>query len=97
MSRHHPDPFAKSKSPRYLIVWDLQWRIIECVPLEPGADLAAALDRMIARLAEDHWICEGPAAFGFVFLNRQCERRLLMLTARDPDQTRPQSFSPFRS
>jgi hypothetical protein len=97
MSRHHPDPFEKSAAPRYLIVWDLQWQIIECVALEPGTDLSAALEHMLGRLAADLWICEAPAAFGFAFLHRDRERRLLTLTARDPGQSGPQSFSPFRS
>ncbi len=97
MSRHHPDPFDKSKTPRYLIVWDLQWQIVECVVLESGTDLIAAFDRMLGRLAADDWISEAPAAFGFAFLHRNRERRLLTLTARDPGETEPQSFSPFRS
>jgi hypothetical protein len=35
--------------------------------------------------------------FGFSFIRRDGERRLLMLTPRDPYDTRSQSFNPFRS
>jgi hypothetical protein len=37
-----------------------------------------------------------PEYFGFVFINRNGIRRLLILTERDPLDTRPQTFSPFK-
>jgi hypothetical protein len=39
---------------------------------------------------------EGSAEYGFVFVRREAERRLLMLTPRDPYDTTSQSFNPFR-
>jgi hypothetical protein len=95
MPRYHPHLFDQATTSRYLIVWDLQWQVIECVQLEPRADLHAALRVTIERLQRDGWYPEGTTEFGFVFLNRNNERRLLMLTARDPAGTMPQSFSPF--
>jgi hypothetical protein len=53
--------------------------------------MAAAIDR----LAGDGWQAEGSAKYGFVFVRRGTERRLLTLTERDPRDTSPQSFSPF--
>jgi hypothetical protein len=49
----------------------------------------------IERLASEGWEAEGDAQYSFVFIRRDAERRLLMLTPRDPYDTAPQSFSPF--
>ena len=38
----------------------------------------------IARLKRDGWEAQGNADFGFVFIRNSTDRRLLMLTARDP-------------
>jgi hypothetical protein len=50
----------------------------------------------IERLAGDGWQAEGGAEYGFVFIRRKGERRLLMLTPRDPYSAAPQSFNPFK-
>jgi hypothetical protein len=50
----------------------------------------------IERLASEGWETEGKPRFGFVFIRRAGERRLLMLTPRDPHDTQPQSFNPFK-
>jgi hypothetical protein len=50
----------------------------------------------IARLKLEGWEAEGNADFGFVFIRNGDERRLLMLTARDPYSCELQSFSPYR-
>jgi hypothetical protein len=49
----------------------------------------------IERPHGDGWEAEGTVEFGFVFLRNGDERRLLMLTARDPHEHSLQSFSPF--
>jgi hypothetical protein len=43
------------------------------------------------------WQPEGTPDFGFFFLSRNGIRRLLILTERDPRDTRPQAFSPWVS
>jgi len=48
--------------------------------------MAAAIDR----LASEGWQAEGSAEYGFVFIRRGDDRRLLMLTERDPQDTRAQ-------
>jgi hypothetical protein len=48
------------------------------------------------RLIEGGWHPESAQKFGFVFLNRNGVRRLLILTERDPYDLRPQTFSPFK-
>jgi len=96
MVRQCPDPFAKSTTPRYLIVWDLEWRALECERFDSGMDLHTALSETIERLRHTGWHPEGTTEFGFVFLRRNTERHLLMLTARDPRATEQHAFSPFR-
>jgi hypothetical protein len=96
MVRYHHDVYAKAKTPRYCVVFDLQWQIIECQRLEPSTDLRSVMSTTIDRLAKEGWQPECSPKFGFVFLNRDGTRRLLTLTERDPYETRPQSFSPFK-
>jgi len=78
-----------------MAVFGLQWQVIDSFRLEPGADLYGAMTSAIERLAADGWRAEGEPRFGFVFITKESHRRLLMLTPRDPFDTRSQSFSPF--
>jgi len=55
--------------------------------------MAAAIDR----LSGEGWQAEATLEYGFVFIRRATERRLLMLTPRDPYSCELQSFSPFRT
>ena len=78
-----------------MVVWGLQWQLIDCQRLEPAADLSGAMAAAIERLEGDGWQAEATPEYGFVFVRRELERRLLMLTPRDPQDTSVQSFSPF--
>jgi hypothetical protein len=51
----------------------------------------------IERLEVDGWQAEATPEYGFVFVRRGADRRLLMLTERDPADSVRQSFSPFSS
>jgi hypothetical protein len=95
MGRYQFPAFNKVTAPRYVVVWDLQWQIIDCRSLEASSDLSAAMATAIERLAGEGWNAEGSIEYGFVFIRREAERRLLMLTPRDPYSTTAQSFSPF--
>jgi hypothetical protein len=97
MARYHHNVYAKSKAPRYVVLFDLQWKIIESQRLEPSTDLRPAMIAAIDRLTAECWQPEGTPDFGFVFLNRGGIRRLLILTERDPCDLRPQAFSPWSS
>jgi len=44
----------------------------------------------------DGWQAEGGTEYGFVFVRREGERRLTILTPRDPYDKTVQSFDPFR-
>lgn len=96
MAYYHHNVYANSKTPRYVVVFDLQWKVIHCQRLEPLSDLKAAITGRIERLIEEGWIPEGEPRFGFLFLNRDGNRQLLILTERDPADTTPQAFSPFK-
>ena len=52
--------------------------------MEPAADLSVAMAAAIERLEGEGWQSEGSAEYGFVFIRRAGDRRLLMLTQRDP-------------
>jgi hypothetical protein len=96
MARYHHNVYASAKTPRYVVLFDLQWQMIESQRLEPSADLRSAINTVIDRLACDGWKPESAARFGFVFLSRNGARRLLILTERNPFDTGPQTFSPFK-
>jgi hypothetical protein len=94
MGRYTFPAYVKASTPRYVVVWDLQWQVLECQRLEPEADLSGAMASVIQQLAGDGWQAESEPNYGFVFIRRQTERRLLMLTPRNPYDA-AQSFSPF--
>jgi len=62
-----------------------------------AADLSGAMTATIERLAVEGWQGEATPEYGFIFIRRDGERRLLMLTPRDPYSTTAQSFNPFRA
>jgi hypothetical protein len=97
MGRYTFPAFNKSPTLLYLVVWDLQWTLIECQRLEPAADSSAAMAATIERLESEGWQAEATPEHGFVFIRRDSERRLLMLTPRNPHSTGAQSFDPFKS
>jgi hypothetical protein len=88
--------YDTADTPRYIVVWDLHWHEIESQRLEAGSDLNAAMQAAIDRASELGWRAEGDAEYGFAFMRNGDERRLLMLTPRDPHITTLQSFSPVR-
>lgn len=95
MGRYRHQIYAQAGTPRFCVLFGLQWQVLESSRLEPGADLKAAMTAAISRLAGQGWQTEGGEQFGFVFLRRAGERRLLILTERDPHDMRSQTFSPF--
>jgi hypothetical protein len=96
MARYRHNVYASAKTPRYVVLFDLQWQVVEYQRLEPACDLDSAMRTAMQELIEGGWHPENAAQFGFVFLNRNGVRRLLMLTERDPYDLRPQTFSPFK-
>jgi hypothetical protein len=97
MGRYRFPAFNTATTPRYVVLWDLHWQVLDCERLEPDADLSGAMAAAIGRLAADGWEAEGTPEYGFVFIRNGAERRLLMLTPRDPYSAAAQSFSQFKS
>jgi hypothetical protein len=95
MRRTRHNIFAGAEKPRYVVTWDLHWRVIEIQRLEPASDLCGALVAAVERLKRDGWEIEGAINHGFAFANRDGDRRLLALTERDPADTERLTFSPF--
>jgi hypothetical protein len=95
MGRYRHQLYATARSARFCVIFDLQWRVLESVRVAPATDLSAAMAAAIERQATNGWQAESSPDFGFVFLRRAGERRLLILTERDPFDRRRQSFSPF--
>ena len=95
MARYRFTAYKNDSRPRCIVQFGPQREIIDCQRLEPATDLRGSMVATIERLAADGWQAEGTADYGSVFVRRAGERRLLMLTERDPNSTAPQSFSPF--
>ena len=96
MSRYRDHVYANDSQPRWVVVFGLQWQVIESQQLEAAADLCGAMTAGIERLGTDGWQIEAEPRFGFTFIRREGDRRLLMLTPRDPHDTSAQSFNSFR-
>jgi len=96
MGRYAFPAYGTASTLWYVVLWDLQWHVLECERLEPAADLSGAMAAAMDRLAGEGWQAEATPAYGFVFVCNGTERRLLMLTPRDPHSTATQSFDPFR-
>jgi hypothetical protein len=96
MGRSRRNPFSRSSTlQHYLVIWDLQWQILDCRSLPRGGSLCAALVDALDRLGLDGWQAEGGSEFGFTFVTRGGARRLVMITGRDPCNATTQTFSPF--
>jgi hypothetical protein len=96
MGRIRRNPLSRSNTlPHYIVIWDLQWQVIDCRGVPRGGGLRAALAEAVERLGLEGWQAEGSSEFGFTFVTRGGERRLVMLTGRDPFNSTTQSFSPF--
>jgi hypothetical protein len=97
MGRYTFPAFNKASTPRYLVVSDLHWHVLDCLRLEPAADLSGGMAATTARLSSEGWLAEAMYEYGFAFMRREAERRHLMLTPRDRYSTASQGFLPFRS
>ena len=84
MGRYRFTAYQNDTQPRYVVLYDMQHQVIEVQRLEPATDLSGAMAATIERLAADGWQAESSAKYGSVFVHREGERRLLMLTERDP-------------
>ena len=86
---------SKPNAPHFVVVWDLQWRVLDCRRLTIGSDVNAAFEQTVDELQGQGWHRENDGEFAFIFVYRGAERRLVTLTARDPFNATLQTFSPF--
>jgi hypothetical protein len=84
MRRHRCDPLADTRRPHWLTVADLHRNLISCKALPAGADLREVLRAALTQCAAEGWHGENDGAYGFVFIVRGSERRLINLTPEDP-------------
>jgi hypothetical protein len=84
MGRYRHQVYTNDTRPRWVAVFGLQWQIIAVHRLKAATDLSGAMAAAIERLAGDGCQIEAEPRFGFSFTRRDGERRLLMLTPRDP-------------
>src|SRR5580692_10939408 len=91
MGRYKFIAYDESAASRYIVVWSLQWQVIDCRRIAPHRDLSAAMTEALRQLEAQGWEAEGHTSYGFTFIRSQGERRLLMLTARDPFDSSLQS------
>jgi hypothetical protein len=96
MGRYVDHVYRNDTWPRWLVIHDLQWKVLESQRLEPDTDLPAAMRASIERLAAEGWVIEAPPKYAFCFIRRDGVRRLLTLTPRDPFDRTPTSFNPFK-
>jgi len=80
----------------HYVIHDLQWKEFESPRLEPAEDLPGGMAAAIERPAAEDWQIEAEPRFGFAFIRRDCEHRLLTITPRDPYDNRSQSLTPFK-
>ncbi len=84
MRRHPCDPLANTRQPHWLTVSDLHRNLITCEPLAAGANLRESLRTALTKCAAEGWQAENDGTYGFVFITKGAERRLINLTPADP-------------
>ena len=84
MPRRRCDPLATTRRPHWLTVSDLHRNVITCEPLAAGANLRESLRTALTKCAAEGWQPENDGAYGFAFIARGTERRLVNLTPADP-------------
>ena len=77
-------PLTPSPKPRWLIVWDMQFNLLDSTELAPYTDLVAVMDQTAIQWRERGWTVESDARFGSFFCRRAAERRLIAISPADP-------------
>ena len=84
MSTRCCDPLSENHRPHWLVVSDIHRNLLSSTSLPGGSDLRATLREVLLTYASNGWQAEGNGAYGFVFLARGSERRMVNLTPMDP-------------
>ena len=78
------NPLARNAKPCWLVVWDMQFNLLDSTELPPFADLEAVMRQAASRWRTQGWTIESDARFGSFFCHRAGERRLIAVSAADP-------------
>jgi hypothetical protein len=84
MPRHRCDPLADTRRPHWLTVSDLHRNLLACEALPARANLREALQATLMQWAAQGWAAENDGDYGFAFIARGSERRLINLTPANP-------------
>lgn len=85
--RRNPyNPLAPSPKPRWLIVWDMQFHLLDSTELAPYTDLAVVMAQTAQQWQQEGWTVESDARYGSFFCHRAGVRRLIAISAADPTQ-----------
>ncbi len=82
--RNRHDPLERCPLQRWLVVWDMQFNVLEATELPPNTDLRATMHESMQRWAQQGWNVEGDARFGSFFCHRAGARRLIAISPLDP-------------
>jgi hypothetical protein len=82
--REAHNPLAPSPKPRWLIVWDMQFNLLDSTELAPHTDLVAVMERTAQQRRDAGWCVESDARFGSFFCHRDGIRLLIAISAADP-------------
>jgi hypothetical protein len=78
------NPLAASPKPRWLIVWDMQFNLLDSTELAPFCDLVAVMERAAQQRRDAGWCVESDARFGSFFCHRAGVRLLVAISPADP-------------
>src|SRR5580658_8614257 len=78
------NPLSPSPQPRWLIIWDMQFNVLDSTELAPYTDLADVMRSAAQRRRNEGWCVESDARFGSFFCHRDGVRVLIAISAADP-------------
>ena len=84
MRRQRFDPLTATHRSHWLTVSDMHQNLIACEALPAWADLRKILQAALTQYSAQGWEVENDGAYGFAFIAREAERRLVNLTPADP-------------
>lgn len=82
--RDRYDPLAVSSQPRWLVVWDMYFNLLESTALAPRTNLREVLQQTIQHWRAMGWTVESDARFGSFFCHCAGARRLLAVSPVNP-------------
>jgi hypothetical protein len=82
--RDRYNPSGPSSKPRWLIVWDMHFQLLDSTELAPYTDPVQVLAQAVEQWRSQGWVIESDARYGSFFCHRAGVRRLIAISAADP-------------